>query len=253
MPITDDEKLIITTIDPRFTATFINAGDYFLSHVISTLAQHTSSFASKRYIPSEHPRIVSYLRIRSRSTSTPLPAFLQTPPSRLKPTRENVTLKRKREHHSTQRSWSYLADMECESYATADTPPSSLGGTLKGKGKGKQPHKGKGKSKGKGKGKSKDKGKHHATFAPWKSSGKGKGKIPFKGSRGGPPLSQSQLSSPHRPTDNSSMPDTPHAAGASSQPIRCHFCHKIGHYKNNCRQYLALRNHPGYGDRLQQP
>jgi hypothetical protein len=57
--ITDDEKLIITTIDPKFTTSFINAGDYFLSHVISTLAQHTSSFASKRYIPSEHPRIIS--------------------------------------------------------------------------------------------------------------------------------------------------------------------------------------------------
>jgi hypothetical protein len=49
--ITDDEKLIITTIDPKFTTSFfINAGDYFLSHVISTLAQHTSSFASKRYV-----------------------------------------------------------------------------------------------------------------------------------------------------------------------------------------------------------
>jgi hypothetical protein len=66
-------------------------------------------------------------------------------------------------------------------------------------------------------------------------------------------MSQSQSSSPQRPTDNSSMPNTPYAVGASSQPIRCHFCHKIGHYKNNCRQYLALRNHPGYGDRLQQP
>jgi hypothetical protein len=66
-------------------------------------------------------------------------------------------------------------------------------------------------------------------------------------------MSQSQLSAPQRPTDNSSVPNIPHVAGGSSQPIRCHFCHKIGHYKNNCRQYLALRNHPGYGDRLQQP
>jgi hypothetical protein len=104
--ITDDEKLIITTIDPRFTTAFINAGDYFLSHVISTLAQHTNSFASKRYIPSEHPRIISYLRVRSRSTSTSLPAFLQTPPSRQRHTKENVQLKRKREHQPTQRSWS---------------------------------------------------------------------------------------------------------------------------------------------------
>jgi hypothetical protein len=57
--ITDDEKLIITTIDPKFTTTFINTGDYFLNHVISTLAQHSSSFVFKRYIPAEYPRIIS--------------------------------------------------------------------------------------------------------------------------------------------------------------------------------------------------
>jgi hypothetical protein len=158
--ITDGEKLIITTIDPKFTSIFINAGDYFLSHVISTLAQHASRFASKRYIPSEHPRIISYLRVRSRSTSTPLPALLQTPPSRQRPTRETVQLKRKREHQPTQRSWSYLADMDWEAYATTDSPVSGLGGnhTFKGKGKDKPPYKGKGKGKGKGKSKSKDKG-----------------------------------------------------------------------------------------------
>jgi hypothetical protein len=133
----------------------------------------------------------------------------------------------------------------------ADTPVPGLGGTSKGKGKGKLSPKGKGKGKSKSKGKSKDKGK--PTFTPWKGSGKGKGKIPFKGSRGGPPTLQGHVSGPQRPTDNSSTTNTPHSAGASSQPIRCHFCHKIGHYKNNCRQYLALRNHPGYSDRLQQP
>jgi hypothetical protein len=50
--ITDDEKLIITTIDPRYTTAFINAGDYFLNQVISTLlAQHTSRFSSRNTIP----------------------------------------------------------------------------------------------------------------------------------------------------------------------------------------------------------
>ncbi len=76
-----------------------------------------------------------------------------------------------------------MADMESESYATADTPVPGLGGIPKGKGKGKLTHKGKGKSKSKGKGKSKDKGKTHATLSPWKGSGKGKGKIRFKESR----------------------------------------------------------------------
>ncbi len=185
---------------------------YFLSQVISTLAQYTSSFASKRYIPSEHPRIISYLRVRSRLTGTPLPAFLQAPLSEPRPTRENVSLKRKREHPTTQRSCSYLADMESESYAMADTPVPGFGGTPKGKMKGKLSPKG----KSKGKGKSKDKGKTHATFTPWKGSGKGKGKIPFKGSRGGPPILQGHVSGPQRLTDNSSTTKTPHAAGASS-------------------------------------
>ncbi len=93
----------------------------------------------------------------------------------------------------------------------------------------------------------------HVTFAPRKGGGKGKGKFPFKGSRSGPITPPHTLSSPQRPTDNSSTQNTASLTGASSQPIRCHFCHKIGHYKNNCRQYLALRNHPGYGNRLQQP
>jgi hypothetical protein len=132
---------------------------------------------------------------------------------------KNVPLKRKRENHLTQRSWSYLADMEWESYATADSPVSGLGGTFKGKSKGKPPHKGKDKGKGKGKGKSKDKGKPHVTFAPWKGNGKGKCKIPFKGSRSGPITPQSTLSIPQRPTDNSSTQNTASMTGASSQPI----------------------------------
>jgi hypothetical protein len=93
---TDDEKLIITTIDPKYTTAFINAGDYFLSHVISTLAQHTSSFASKRYNPSDHPRIISYLRVRSRASGAPLPNFLQAPSARPKPPKVLLPLKRKR-------------------------------------------------------------------------------------------------------------------------------------------------------------
>ena len=246
--ITDDEKLIITTIDPRYTTTFINDGDYFLNQVISTLAQHTSSFASKKYNPSDHPRIMSYLRVRSRSSGTPLPAFLLSTPSRQKPSRDILPLKRKREHYPTQRSWSYLADMDHESYATATTH-TIPGGQLKGKGKGKPAFKGKGKGKLKGKHNEKGKPMH----VVWKGKGKGKGKPAFKGSRT-TPLPQSPVSGiPQRPTDNSSITNTPVALGSTSQPIRCHFCHKIGHYKNNCRQYLALRNHPSYGDRLQQP
>jgi hypothetical protein len=139
--------------------------------------------------------------------------------------------------------------MDYESYATAVAHTGS-GEQLKGKGKGKPAFKGKGKIKGKGK--PSDKGK--PTHVAWKGKGKDKGKSAFKGSRITPPPQQSASSIPQRPTDNSSTTNNPGALGSTSQPIRCHFCHKIGHYKNNFRQYLALRNHPSYyGDRLQQP
>jgi hypothetical protein len=89
---------------------------------------------------------MSYLRVRSRSSGTPLPAFLLSTPSRPKSPRYVLPLKRKREHYSTQRSWSYLADSDYETYATA-VPHTSPGGQLKGKGKGKPALKGKGKAK----------------------------------------------------------------------------------------------------------
>ncbi len=58
---------------------------------------------------------------RLQGLETPLPAFLLSTPSRQKPSRDVLPLKRKREHYPTQRSWSYLADMDHEAYATAAT------------------------------------------------------------------------------------------------------------------------------------
>jgi hypothetical protein len=47
--ITEDEKLIITTINSTYTSDYINKGDYVLGDLINLLAQHTSNFAAKRY------------------------------------------------------------------------------------------------------------------------------------------------------------------------------------------------------------
>ncbi len=102
--ITEDEKLIITTINQTYTSAFITAGDYQRTDLINLLAQHTSNFAAKKYIP-EHPRIITYLKIRARNSGTPLPNFL-TLQSRT--VSSSTSLKRKRLATPTQRAWTYL-------------------------------------------------------------------------------------------------------------------------------------------------
>ena len=101
--ITEDEKLIITTINSTFTSAYINDGDYILGDLINLLAQHTSNFAAKRYIPHEHPRIIAYLKIRARSSAIPLPNFIS---GHVKPTTSS-TAKRRRVQ-PPQRAWTYL-------------------------------------------------------------------------------------------------------------------------------------------------
>jgi hypothetical protein len=76
--ITEDEKLIITTINSTYTSDYINKGDYILGDLINLLAQHTSNFAAKRYQPNEHPRIIAYLKTRARSAGIPLPGFMSS-------------------------------------------------------------------------------------------------------------------------------------------------------------------------------
>ncbi len=101
--------------------------------------------------------------------------------------------------------------------------------------KGKGYHDGKGKSKMGSKGKGKGKGKSSSSS---KGKGKGKNKGKSKGSKGkrapkGKSVTQGLtpgLPSFHAQTD--SQAEAPH--------IRCHFCHALGHYKPNCRKWLAL-------------
>ncbi len=62
--ITDDEKLIIATLQSTFTAVNIHNGIiYPFSELVKILAQNVTSF-TKRYTPHEHPRIMQYLKTR---------------------------------------------------------------------------------------------------------------------------------------------------------------------------------------------
>ena len=52
--ITDDEKLVISTINPAFSAVVMNSGKYTFADLVKLLAQNATSF-TKKYVPTEHP------------------------------------------------------------------------------------------------------------------------------------------------------------------------------------------------------
>jgi hypothetical protein len=248
--ITEDEKLIITTINSTYTSDYINKGDYILGDLINLLAQHTSNFAAKRYQPNEHPRIIAYLKTRARSAGIPLPGFMS---GNARSTTAASSLKRRRISQPPQRMWTYLS---------SDAPAASLASTPsyeKGKPKGKGKGKGKGKAlRGKlwssGKGTSKGKGKLHVRISKGKGMSKGgKGTRPFPQKRPHPVM---HGATPSGTSDNSHVKSASSSNTLAAPTVRCHFCHfcnKLGHYKSNCRQYQTLRNSPAYQARLSHP
>ena len=245
--ITEDEKLIITTINSTYTSDYINKGDYVLGDLINLLAQHTSNFAAKRYQPNEHPRIIAYLKARAKSAGIPLPGFLS---GNGRSPIATSSVKRRKVVQPTQRMWTYLTN---DVVSTSASIASSHG---KGKAKGKSKGKGKGKSfKGKSwppvKGSSKGKGKNGS----WNQKGKGIS----KGLKGTRSPTQKRPHPVMHGANSSSTLDNSHVKGTSSSntsaapTVRCHFCNKLGHYKSNCRQHEALRNSPAYQARLSHP
>ncbi len=249
--ITEDEKLIITTINSTYTSDYISKGDYILGDLINLLAQHTSNFAAKRYQPNEHPRIIAYLKTRARSAGIPLPGFMSI---NAKSTTAASSLKRRRIAQPTQIMWTYLSS-DAASKNTSINPPHDKGKPEgKGKGKGKSKSKGKtskGKSCSSGKGTPKGKGKYNS----WNTKGKGMS----KGNKSTRPFPQKRPHPVIHGANSSGTSDNSHVKGTSSSntsappTIRCHFCNKLGHYKSNCRQYQSLRNSSAYQARLSHP
>ncbi len=223
--ITDDEKLTIATLQASFTAVNIHNGIFIFSDLVKLFAQNVTSF-TKRYSPTDQPRILKYLKARSLRQVIML-QFAHQP---LKGGKGKA--KRQKTSQPNQRAWPYLQEPASSlvspgTYQSAYTP-NSKGKSSKGKSKGKgkpssstSQEKGKGKSKGKskgvmkGKGSMKGKGKsvYNATIAP--------GITPFQTSTG----------------DN------------KSGHLKCHFCHIIGHIKPNCRKWLALQTSDQYKQR----
>ena len=63
--ITEDEKLIIATLDSNFTAVKVHKGDYVYTELVKLLAKNVTSF-TKKYAPHEHTRIMQYLKARAK-------------------------------------------------------------------------------------------------------------------------------------------------------------------------------------------
>ena len=219
--ITDDEKLIIATLNTGYSAVDINEGNYTFTDLVKLLAQNVTSF-NKRYAATEHPRISKYLRTRALKYKHVLDLANNVPKGKGHPA------KRQKTQGTSQRAWAYLEEPVTPRLSAPPSYPKGKGfGKGKGKGKGKSKDKGKGKGKtspstygkGKGKGKSKDKGK--SLLAP-KGKGAPKGVLPG--------ISQAYV-----------RPD--------ASAIKCHFCHAIGHMKSNCRKWLALSQSEQYQQR----
>ena len=212
--ITDDEKLIIATLDSNFTAVKVHKGEYVYSELVKLLAQNVTSF-TKKYAPHEHTRIMQYLKARAKRQVI-MPIFSNPIPKGKGKGRD----KRQKLHDNKPRAWTYLQEP-----ATSLISP---GPYQSPKGKGKD----KGKPKGNGKGKGKPKGKGRGQGDKGKGLFKGKGKSPPKGK-----------------TMPGLQPVKTQSSEVNHGHLKCHFCHIIGHIKPNCRKWLALQTSDQYKQR----
>jgi hypothetical protein len=221
--ITDDEKLVISTINPAFSAVVMNTGKYIFAELVKLLAQNATSF-TKRYVPTEHPRISKYLHTRSLKYRHVMESITQAPKGKGK----GKPIKKQRIHDG--RAWAYLTEAASPSLVS---PSPYL------KGKGHRDGKGKDRKGPKGKG---NKGKFSSI-----PKGKGKVKGKTKGIKGkrtpkGKPLTQGLT--PGHPALSTQTPSQP-----GEPAIRCHFCHAPNHIKPNCRKWLALSQSEKYQQR----
>ncbi len=72
--ITDDEKVILTGLDPTFTIENVDKGTFILRAFQRKLAENASRFQSKKYTPDA--RILTYLRVRAQELKVALPLFM---------------------------------------------------------------------------------------------------------------------------------------------------------------------------------
>ena len=236
--ITDNEKIVLSGISPKYSIDKIDKGKFIIKEFQDDLALNTARF--KGYTPDA--RIIAHLRTRAKEFNVDVPIFLR----RKQQDQRDPLGKRK-----FKRFPHYLN----EETATEDQedPQEEHTQLYMSKGKGK---KGKGKKGLKG-----DKGGYrsqqprpHLAFDNSKGKGK-KGKPPFPGSKGKgkTPSSYGNRGKDNSPSwmKNNTSPTLTSEANTSSgvssyTSIVCGFCHKIGHTTENCRKRTALHSNTLY-------
>jgi hypothetical protein len=73
--ITDDEKVILSGIDPNFTIDNVDKGGFILRAFQEKLASNAGRFQSKKYTPDAH--ILTYLKARAQDFNVPVPSFMK--------------------------------------------------------------------------------------------------------------------------------------------------------------------------------
>jgi hypothetical protein len=207
----------------------MNTGRYVFAELVKLLAQNATSF-TKRYVPTEHPRISKYLQACSLKYRYVMESM--TPVTKDKG--KGKPIKRQKVQDGTQRAWAYVTESVPPRSLSAPPPFQKGKGYQDGKGKSKMGSKGKGKGKGKSSSSSKGKGK-----------GKGKGKS--KGIKG--KWAPKVKSVTHGLTPGLPAFNTQTAAQSLASNIKCHFCHAPGHIKLSCRKWLALSQSEKYQQR----
>ena len=241
--ITDNEKIILSGISPKYSIDNIDKGRFIIKEFQDDLALNTARF--KGYTPDT--RIIAHLRTRAKEFNVDVPIFLR----RKQQDQRDPPGKRK-----FKKFQHYLVNEETDTEDQDDPQEENTQlymskghskGLGKGKGKGKKGHKG-----GKG-GYRPQPPRPHLAFD--NSKGKGKGKPPFPGpkGKGKTPSSYGNRGKDNSPSwmkSNTSSALTSAAntsSGVSSHTsIICGFCHKIGHDTESCRKRTALHNNTLY-------
>ena len=231
--ITDDEKIILTGLDPTFTIENIDKGIFILRVFQKKIAENASRFQSKKYTPDS--RILTYLRVRAQEFKVALPLFM----AKRKPDKgkDQSALKRQRgdiQHNRHRGHQAYV--LQPSSTPSSSVVPVSGHNSSSGNPHGKGRHKGKGKTFPKGNrigtqfrnpmtpsGPSTPKGKGSQN-----SLVKGKGVFSTKG--------KGEKGKGSRSHDNS----------PNFTRLYCKFCHLHNHIEQNCRKKHALQNSSAY-------
>jgi hypothetical protein len=236
--ITDNEKIVLSGISPKYSIDNIDKGKFIIKDFQDDLALNTARF--KGYTPDA--RIIAHLRTRAKEFNVDVPIFLR----RKQQDQRDPLGKRKFKKFPHYLNEETDTDDQEEPQEEHTQLYMSKGKGKKGKGK-KGLKGGKGgyryqqprpllafdDSKGKGK-----KGK--PTFPGYK----GKGKTLSSYGNRGKDNSPSWMKSNTNPTLTS---EANTSSGLSSHTsIVCGFCHKIGHTTENCRKRTALHSNTLY-------